>query len=1109
MYLRPITLAVAHVEGSSPASFTLIRSSDGKSMPPVVIPSPYEFPVDGRPNSNLMVELRWYLEDFLHYPFDPEIDHADRVLDALSTWGKLSFNSLFDRRDAGAWLTDSESIQIRSDDPRLLSWPWEALFDPQAGAFIAQQRRVERRINRILDPPAVGPYPKERVNILLVVARPYENDIGYRSIARPLIELIQSHNLPAHVDVLRPPTFDNLRDHLRAKPGFYHILHFDGHGSFGDPAGEYSPNHFRANQGCLVFENEKGEPDPKSAPDLCTLLREYTVPAVVLNACESGTLDGQGQDLFATVATALLQSGMRSVVAMAYSLYVSAAQVFLPSFYRRLFESGSLAEGVRAGRQQMLSNPNRTSVRGPYPLRDWLLPVLYQQDPFNFEFAKEAKLEIRKSCLPQLVKDHREEYGFIGRDEAILQMERAIHRKAPCILIHALGGIGKTTLARGFLRWLDETGGLDAALWFDFREIRSAEYVLNRTGETFYGENFAVSPDKLELLNQAFQKRRIVLVWDNFESTVENLTVQDRADLARFLDTIRGARGKVIMTSRSAEDWLGVTRRFQLRLRGLDGEERWEYCQTIIHDLGLKINQQDPALNSLMDQLAGHPLAMRVILPKLQTASAASIANALQNNIAELRLDEDEEQRHLFGTLRFVEQALSDDLKPLMALVALCERYLSVGLLVEIARHVEVSWTRPRIDQLLTALEAAGLVKNISSGHYEMHPLLTSYLRSNISVSEILKRTFAGAMGAAVADKFELRPHHEQRNFFFFHSANLYYALNLSERFGMHMYSTALLQFLAIYARKSHNLIEASRLFNKLVEHATVQKDAAVQASTYHELGIVAHVERNFEAANEWYRKSLDISEGKEELRKLTASTYHQLGLIAYHLHDLPEAHRWCCKSLAIEQEQGNRKEIGTSYHHLALIAGEQRDFEKASEWHHKSLDIKKALGNYEGVCNSYHGLGCVALEQNDFETAIRWYREAIAISEKYGLRAAAANTYQQLGLVAERQGDCEVARDWYLKALAIDEEQGNQHGVAGACGSLGRLAGRQGYLVDGGRWLARSIAAFIRARDQYLAQGTVDNFMFLYRNASAADKQKLVSIWNDANLGPFPRESI
>lgn len=50
-------LAVEHVP-HSPSDFSLTRISDGKSLPVVTLRSPYEFPVKGRPDSNLMRELR-------------------------------------------------------------------------------------------------------------------------------------------------------------------------------------------------------------------------------------------------------------------------------------------------------------------------------------------------------------------------------------------------------------------------------------------------------------------------------------------------------------------------------------------------------------------------------------------------------------------------------------------------------------------------------------------------------------------------------------------------------------------------------------------------------------------------------------------------------------------------------------------------------------------------------------------------------------------------------------------------------------------------------------------------------------------------------------------
>jgi hypothetical protein len=220
-------LAIKHIPGSSPAVFELTRLTDGKSLPPINIPSPYEAQVTGHPKP-LMAELKWYLERFLDYPFPPEVAHAEHVLDTLKLWGTEAFNALFDRRDAGSWLNAADAIQIRSDSPNVLSWPWEALFDQQTGSYVAHQRRIERRLNQLADPPALKPLPTDCVNILLVVARPYQNDVGYRSIARPLVELIQSQDLPARVTVLRPPTFDNLREHLHRYPDRYHVLHCNG-----------------------------------------------------------------------------------------------------------------------------------------------------------------------------------------------------------------------------------------------------------------------------------------------------------------------------------------------------------------------------------------------------------------------------------------------------------------------------------------------------------------------------------------------------------------------------------------------------------------------------------------------------------------------------------------------------------------------------------------------------------------------------------------------------------------------------------------------------------------------------------------------------------------
>jgi hypothetical protein len=120
----------------------------------VKLPSPHGFPVKGRPNSDLLRELQWYLETFLDYPFPPEIDHADRVLKALKDWGEQTFAALFDNRSGGRMFEAATSgdysglhLQISSDDARVLSWPWEALRDPEAG-FLAQTCQIRAALEQ-------------------------------------------------------------------------------------------------------------------------------------------------------------------------------------------------------------------------------------------------------------------------------------------------------------------------------------------------------------------------------------------------------------------------------------------------------------------------------------------------------------------------------------------------------------------------------------------------------------------------------------------------------------------------------------------------------------------------------------------------------------------------------------------------------------------------------------------------------------------------------------------------------------------------------------------------------------------------------------------------
>jgi hypothetical protein len=138
-------------------------------------------------------------------------------------------------------------------------------------------------------------------------------------------------------------------------------------------------------------------------------MREHAVPIIVLNACRSAMLDKKAHDPFASVAAALVKTGVRGVVAMAYSLYVSGAEKFLPPFYSELFTCGDVSIAVRAGRQAMFADRKRVCARGKFDLSDFVVPVIYQQEKYGLPFVKKkAKaVEKKKIDLPEDAQDAR------------------------------------------------------------------------------------------------------------------------------------------------------------------------------------------------------------------------------------------------------------------------------------------------------------------------------------------------------------------------------------------------------------------------------------------------------------------------------------------------------------------------------------------------------------------------------------------------------------------------------------------------------------------------------------------------------------------------------
>jgi hypothetical protein len=710
-------------------------------------------------------DLRWYLEEFLRFPYGAERWRAEQIQQRMEAWGEALFNQVFVSGDARADPRafyqeavreglDGCELCIGSDDPTFLNIPWELIRDPTARQYLAPlmgglyRQRSEHPVQA--SPPSVQPGP---FRMLLVIARPAgERDIPLGTIARPILGAVRSLGGRFHVDVLRPPTFDALQQRLNANPGFYHLVHFDGHGAFVTPSrGRAARYGLVADRGHLVFEQTDGTEDVISSDRLGQVLANCRVPLFFLNACQSA--EEGTRDPFSSVASQLVSIGVSGVLAMSYSVYADTAALFMERFYESLAGHASLSQAVAAARRRLVAYPERQSVIGPIELHDWLVPVLYQQGsgivPIlkakKARAAEEQGIDVRRQAEAACPEGR---YGFIGRDDDILRIERELlDDRTPWVLISGIGGVGKTELLHGLARWYAETGGCPGGIFAaSFREKADMGQVIGSVAG--FGTDLSMLPEEQQekVILDYLRDNRCLLLWDNFEPVAgyppgaEPLASdEERGKLSRFLKALRGGKSRVIITTRKPdESWLGIAYHL-VELGGLSVQDAGLLARVILQTVGRKPEdyKDDQEYVALIRLLRGHPRSLEVVLPQLRRRSPAEIIRALQDRVDSLGEAMED------ASLAYAFSQMSEPARKHLPFMGLFTSYVNahmLGVFVHAGDDQQKAYEEvigesldaPGWEAVLEEAAGAGLARPVGSRIYELHPTLPPFFRRQL-----------------------------------------------------------------------------------------------------------------------------------------------------------------------------------------------------------------------------------------------------------------------------------------------------------------------------------------------------------------------------------------
>jgi tetratricopeptide (TPR) repeat protein len=266
------------------------------------------------------------------------------------------------------------------------------------------------------------------------------------------------------------------------------------------------------------------------------------------------------------------------------------------------------------------------------------------------------------------------------------------------------------------------------------------------------------------------------------------------------------------------------------------------------------------------------------------------------------------------------------------------------------------------------------------------------------------------------------------------------------------------------------DLAGAGAVHKEILDELLSLNDPSVNnkvAVAYHQLGIVAQEQRQFDTAIEYYQKALKIREDAGDLHH-AANQYHQLGMVAEEQRRFDTAIEYYQKALKIREDAGDLHNAADEYHQLGIVAQQQRQFDTAIDYYRKALKIYEDAGDLHNAGSDYHQLGMVAQQQRQFDTAIDYYRKALKIYEDAGDLHNAANQYYQLGMVAEEQRRFDTAIDYYQKALKICEDAGDWHNAANEYHQLGRVAEEQRQFDTAIDWAIKATLIYQKYRNDY-----------------------------------------
>ncbi len=651
--------------------------------------------------------------------------------------------------------------------------------------------------------------------------------------------------------------------------------------------------------------------------------------------------------------------------------------------------------------------------------------------------------------------------NFVGRENAIDDLNELVSRGAKIIVVQASGGVGKTTLARKYLQQEFDLF-LEFSIAKETKDIASAESLieekLRQLGEE-PGREFLVSIDRLK---RRLQSERIGIFIDNFEPALNSAGRLVEAH-RRYVELLRilsdqSLKSVTLITSRErlSEPSIAVQ---NYRLRGLD-ITAWK-----TYFLSRTISTDSPALVTLHDAYDGNAKAMDILSGAIIEDFSGSIDLYWQSNQNDLLIERDLEDLVITQFDRL--QTLDKNAYDLLCRMA-CYRYQDVprvpveGLLCLLW---DVSEKRQR--RVVKSLQDRSLVDS-EDGGYWLHPVIREEaierLRSSSdwkkanqkaasfwaqtvktieTVDDALQALEAYYHNIAIEDfgaACDTILMHRHNNWLSNSEFGMDLTCNLASSFmrlGLIQQMIGSCSYLLDKGDNQHsfnklyralgdaywavgNVHQAFDILEKSRDIANFYGDKETEVASLFDLGLCKEMLWETDEAISIYKSVICLAENTMYERYATQSRYCLAYL--YSCRHNPEKSRFYIEQVweELTTTRVGIRSTGYRLYTLGFVSCYLGEFTKSIDMYNRAIEYSEKGGFVQLKAISLTGLAILFRMQGKIENSISINSEAIELLQHVGASAFCAEAYYQLGLTYKIISKNLIANENFQKAIDI-----------------------------------------------------------------------------------------